>query len=89
MSMNILLVDDEPKVLRGLKMIIERAGKQWAIAGECTNGQEALDFIKKEPGLIKNHDSWVLIFSYFTLFSNLNIRNKPYIKITAGEVFRR
>lgn len=53
MSVNILLVDDEPKVLRGLKMIVERASSHWIVVGECTNGQEALNFIREDcPDLV-------------------------------------
>lgn len=45
MKLNILLVDDEPKVLRGLRSIIERSGEKWEVIGECRNGIEALDII--------------------------------------------
>jgi two-component system, response regulator YesN len=42
MRLNILIVDDEPKVLRGLRTIIERSNEDWNIAGEYKNGVEAL-----------------------------------------------
>lgn len=47
MKLNILLVDDEPKVLRGLRAIIERSGEEWNIVGECRNGAEALEFMSE------------------------------------------
>lgn len=45
MKLKILLVDDEPKVLRGLRTIIDRAGENWEVIGESRNGAEALDSI--------------------------------------------
>ncbi|HYE10120.1 MAG TPA: response regulator [Patescibacteria group bacterium] len=47
MKLRILLVDDEPKVLRGLRTIIDRANENWEIVGECRNGIEALALISQ------------------------------------------
>ena len=47
MKLKILLVDDEPKVLKGLRTIIERANEEWEIVGECRNGLEALGAIEE------------------------------------------
>lgn len=51
MTLKILLVDDEPKVLRGLEMVIKRAAPDgaWRITGQCKNGVEALRLIGAEP----------------------------------------
>lgn len=46
-KLKILLVDDEPKVLRGLRSIINRADEEWEIIGECKNGLEALSAIEE------------------------------------------
>jgi len=37
-----MLVDDEPKVLRGLRTMVEHSGENWTITGEFKNGVEAL-----------------------------------------------
>ncbi|NHM31397.1 response regulator [Neobacillus terrae] len=42
----ILLVDDEKWVRAALKHTIVKTGLSFEIAGECTNGLEALDFLK-------------------------------------------
>ncbi|EMS73394.1 response regulator [Ruminiclostridium cellobioparum] len=53
MNLNIMLVDDEPKVLRGLRSMIERSGEDWYIAGEYKNGVEALAaVINQKPDVI-------------------------------------
>ena len=42
----ILIVDDEPHVLRVLKMSLEREGYEVDV---CANGREALEIIEREP----------------------------------------
>ncbi len=42
MELKIMLVDDEPKVLRGLRSMIEHSGENWKITGEYKNGVEGL-----------------------------------------------
>ncbi|MFS0643600.1 response regulator [Siminovitchia sp. 179-K 8D1 HS] len=43
----ILLVDDEKWVRTALKHTIARTGLPFEVVGECTNGLEALDFLKE------------------------------------------
>jgi len=43
---NILIADDEPHVLRVLKMSLEREGYTVNV---CANGQEALEIVLREP----------------------------------------
>ena len=51
--LNIIIVDDEPKVLRGLRTIIDRSGEEWNITGEFKNGVEALAaIINEEPDVV-------------------------------------
>ena len=42
----ILIVDDEPHVLRVLKMSLEKGGYRVSV---CANGKEALQSIEREP----------------------------------------
>lgn len=42
----ILLVDDEPFIVQGLKAMIELGCENCEVAGEAANGKEALDFLK-------------------------------------------
>ena len=51
--LKIVIVDDEPKVLRGLRTIIERSGEEWSITGEFKNGVEALAaIINEKPDVV-------------------------------------
>jgi two-component system, response regulator YesN len=47
MRLRIMLVDDEPMVLQGLRTIIDRANEDWEISGEYKNGAEALAALKE------------------------------------------
>ena len=39
----ILLVDDEPFIVQGLKAMLEQGNQNCEIVGEASNGKEALD----------------------------------------------
>ena len=43
MSVRILIVDDHEVVREGIRIIIDRAKRDWKICGEATNGQEAIE----------------------------------------------
>jgi DNA-binding NarL/FixJ family response regulator len=43
MSARILIVDDHEVVREGVRIIINRARREWEICGEATNGQEAIE----------------------------------------------
>ncbi len=45
----VLLVDDEPFILQGLQVVIDWEQEGFEIAGVVNDGQEALEFLKKEP----------------------------------------
>lgn len=45
--LEVLLVDDEPLVLEGLKLMIDWEKHGFRICGEATDGAEALAFIRK------------------------------------------
>lgn len=44
----ILLVDDEPFIVQGLKAMIELENPKYRIVGEASDGKEALEFLKRE-----------------------------------------
>jgi two-component system, response regulator YesN len=53
MKLKILLVDDEPKVLKGIRTIIDRANEEWDVVGECRNGVEAFEqILGKHPDVV-------------------------------------
>ena len=43
----VLLVDDEPLILQGLKILIDWEQEGYEVVSLCSNGREALDYIKK------------------------------------------
>ncbi|TBL73890.1 response regulator transcription factor [Paenibacillus thalictri] len=47
--MNILVVDDEYIVCKGIETIILRSGHDWNVVGKAGNGLEALRLMEKEP----------------------------------------
>ncbi|GMK45940.1 DNA-binding response regulator [Paenibacillus glycanilyticus] len=44
--MNILIVDDEPMIREWFQMTVERTGGDYRIAGEASNGEDALTFCR-------------------------------------------
>jgi len=51
--LRVMIVDDEPKVREGLKTIIKWSEYGYSICGECADGIEGLEMIKKlEPDLV-------------------------------------
>ncbi|KIL38441.1 hypothetical protein SD70_26380 [Gordoniibacillus kamchatkensis] len=49
----VIVVDDEPKVRRGLTNLIPKLDGDWTVIGEAKNGYEALEAVKKElPDLV-------------------------------------
>ncbi|MBB6636916.1 response regulator [Cohnella thailandensis] len=48
-----IIVDDEPRIRRGLTSLIPKLDPEWSVAGEAKNGMEALDLVRKEmPDLV-------------------------------------
>lgn len=46
--LKVLLVDDEPFIMQGLKVIIDWENEGFEIAGTASNGKEALQFLENE-----------------------------------------
>ena len=51
--LKVLLVDDEPFIIQGLKVLIDWEQEGYMIAGTASNGKEAYDFLKKECEKLK------------------------------------
>ncbi len=48
-----VVVDDEPRVRRGLAALIPRLDPEWTVVGEAKNGIEAIELVKREmPDLV-------------------------------------
>mgnify|MGYP001378607965 CR=1 FL=1 len=53
MNYKVIVVDDEPRVRRGLTSLIPRLDQEWAVIGEAKNGLEAIELVRKEmPDLV-------------------------------------
>lgn len=46
--LKVLLVDDEPFIIQGLKILVDWEQEGFEVAGTASNGREALDFLRKE-----------------------------------------
>ena len=47
--LKVLLVDDEPFIIQGLKVIIDWENEEFEIAGTASNGKEALQELWLKP----------------------------------------
>nr|AYQ73467.1 response regulator [Cohnella candidum] len=53
MMFRAIVVDDEPRVRRGLLALIPKLDPEWSVVGEAKNGLEAIDLVKREmPDLV-------------------------------------
>ena len=48
--LKVLLVDDEPFIIQGLKVLIDWEQEGYMIAGTASNGKEALDLFSSHTG---------------------------------------
>jgi len=49
MSIRVVIADDHPVVREGLRLKIESGGKDIAVVGEASDGQEVLEIVKTRP----------------------------------------
>ncbi|MGA2748200.1 MAG: response regulator transcription factor [Verrucomicrobiota bacterium] len=49
MSIRVIIADDHPLVRDGLRLAIERSGKNITIVGEASDGMEVLEFARTKP----------------------------------------
>jgi two-component system response regulator YesN len=45
-TIQVIIVDDEPKIRRGISRMIKELGEDWQVLGDFSNGLNALDYIK-------------------------------------------
>jgi two-component system response regulator YesN len=77
---NIITVDDERMVKRGLYKIIESAGEQFQVVGEASNGQEALEQIRQYKPHMLITDISMPVMDGLELTAEVS-REYPQIKI--------
>ena len=49
--MNILLVDDDEVIRMGMHKLIEKAGRDWKVCGEFSDGAMALDYLESHSDI--------------------------------------
>lgn len=47
-----LIVDDEPRIRRGIERLVQSCGEGWEIAGVLSDGREALEFLHETGGAV-------------------------------------
>ena len=47
--LKVFLVDDEPFILQGLKVLIDWNAEGYEVVGAVRTGQEAIDYLKENP----------------------------------------
>ncbi len=67
--MNILLVEDEPPILREIKHVIESFQEDYQILGTATDGQHALELIEKYGTLI----DYILVDIHIPIINGLEL----------------
>ena len=71
--LKVLLVDDEPFIIQGLKVLIDWEQEGYMIAGTASNGKEAYDFLKKDVYYLENIISELVEDSCNFNLSNVDI----------------
>ena len=71
--LKVLLVDDEPFIIQGLKVLIDWEQEGYMIAGTASNGKEAYDFLKKDVYYLENIISELVQDSYNFNLSKVDI----------------
>ncbi|HWR41860.1 response regulator transcription factor [Sporomusa sp.] len=86
---NILIVDDEKWVRSALKWTVEQTGLPVKVAGECSNGLEALDWLKTNQVDLVLADITMPVMTGLTFLENLRQagNEQDVIFITVNEDF--
>ena len=69
--LRVLIVDDEPHIVQGLKALIDWKSEGFEIAGSASNGQEALDFLRENSVDLIIADIKMPIMSGLELLQNI------------------
>lgn len=51
-SINVLIVDDEPRICRGVERLVVSCGEEWQVVAALGDGRKALDFLDTYEGTI-------------------------------------
>ncbi|MFV0352565.1 MAG: response regulator [Oscillospiraceae bacterium] len=69
--LNVLLVDDEPVIKMALRKVFDWEGHGFTLAGSCDNGEEALQFVRRQPVDIVITDLKMPVMDGITLIHKL------------------
>lgn len=48
----VLIVDDEPRICRGMERLVKSQGSEWEVVAALSNGQQALDYLNECGGAV-------------------------------------
>lgn len=84
--LQVLLVDDEPFILQGLKVLIDWQGEGFEIAGAVANGEEALGFLRNQQVDLLIADIHMPVMTGLELLVKIRKENisKAYFVILSG-----
>ena len=69
--LKVLLVDDEPFILQGLKVLIDWNAEGYEVVGAVRTGQEAIDYLKENPVDLVMTDIKMPVMSGFELLEEV------------------
>ena len=78
--LKVLLVDDEPFIIQGLKVLIDWEQEGYTIAGTASNGKEAYDFLKKESVDLIIADIQMPVMNGYDSTRHIRALERPDIK---------
>ncbi|MBY0217791.1 response regulator [Paenibacillus illinoisensis] len=84
-TFRMIIVDDEPMIRKGLRALIQRIAPHWVIIGDASNGQEALNMIRRaNPDLVIT-DISMPVMDGIELFSKIKLDlNCPLVLALSG-----
>lgn len=82
--LKVLLVDDEPFIIQGLKVIIDWENEGFEIAGMVSNGKEALQFLENENVDLVIADIRMPEMTGLELLETLRKKSDVYFVILSG-----
>lgn len=86
-KVNTVIVDDEPRIRRGIERLVQSCGDQWQVVGVYSDGQEAYDAIinHEETVDVLITDVQMPVMDGLTLIQQLKKVNQRYfLSLLAG-----
>ena len=80
----VLLVEDEPPIMRMMKSIIESTTDDFCVAGECINGKTATELLEKEDFDVVITDIKMPVMSGIELAGWIHENKKETIVVIAS-----